>query len=610
MAKDVIVVVQRDALPKTKESLDILLVSTTGTYPVNTYWDVPSVEAVYGEDGPCPNSKIVRKARTLLNQGKTTLANTLVGRFKIVGFDPPKATPATSATFEADFSASTGNIPIDANIQAVIGDDDNAIIAIAPEYVLEAIGPEPDITAGTKLHFDTSKTPVISTQGARFLQLAVDRGFGAWSNGDGVTKVGIFSIGSSFESVLDLYDGTAWCGVDANGDWISAEHLKGLGSNLFMNIVIGTNTNIGISLQDDISAYSVPMDALAAAFAGTTFTKGGKAYIGTADGARVTFTATVQGVTGSIPEQLKLYADEYPITGITPVVEFVNGRDALSAAEELIMTIQEFQSDVDNDWYYLITDRDEESFVTALAKFAEASEPSEAELGAGVEDHRKFYMGQTTNKAFASLTARAAVIYTDPEYLDEEPDASYSGNVAPFYPRSVTWKFKRPQDGNAPTGAGLKLISLPKLTDGEREALLSNHVNFLTEEYKRQYVKNGTCLDGEFIDVVLGGDWIAARMRSLLYDILLTNANIDYDDAGFGLVTLAVIQALAEAVDLGIISRDPDSKNGVFTVKTPKYADSTEEQRRGRIMPDITWEALLSGAIHQVKAKGALRASL
>ena len=37
MARDVIVVVQRDALPSEKESLDILLVSTTGDYPVGTY---------------------------------------------------------------------------------------------------------------------------------------------------------------------------------------------------------------------------------------------------------------------------------------------------------------------------------------------------------------------------------------------------------------------------------------------------------------------------------------------------------------------------------------------------------------------------------------------
>ena len=83
MAKDVIVVVQRDALPKEKENLDILLVSTTGEYPVAVYRDIPSVEAVFGPSGPCPNAKIVRKATTLLNQGKTTLADTLVNKFKI-----------------------------------------------------------------------------------------------------------------------------------------------------------------------------------------------------------------------------------------------------------------------------------------------------------------------------------------------------------------------------------------------------------------------------------------------------------------------------------------------------------------------------------------------
>ena len=211
------------------------------------------------------------------------------------------------------------------------------------------------------------------------------------------------------------------------------------------------------------------------------------------------------------------------------------------------------------------------------------------------------------SKDFACEAARAAVIYTDEEFLREEPDASYTGNVAPFYPTSVTWKFKRPQNGNAEIAS---VISLPQLTDGERDALLENHVNFLTEEYKRQYVKDGTCLNGEFIDVVLGGDWIAKRMRDLLYNLLLENANINYDDAGFGFIATAVMQALSEAVDHNIIARDAESKAGVFTVVIPKYADSTEDQRRNRIMPDITWEALLSGAIHNVKVKGALRASL
>lgn len=493
MAKDVIVVVQRDALPKQKESLDILLISTTGAYPVDEYRDIASVEAVYGTGGPCPNSKIVRKATTLFNQGKTTLAETLVNKFKIVSFEPTSARAATAASFIA-----------------TLPDEETAPVA-----------------AGTPL----------------------------WVR-----------IGGDDKALIE------------------------------------------ITTTAEITKWT----QFATLFKGTTFTKGGKTYSAKTSGATITFTATEPGEADTIPESINVFSDSNLLNEILFIndIEFVNGTNKVSEADALIETIKQFQAEVDNDWYYFMTDKDDDDYVMACAKFAEASEPSEAELGVGVEDHRKFYMGQTSNKKFACLTARAAVIYTDAEYLNEEADASYTGNVAPFYPNSVTWKFKRPQNGNAPASAGTKLITLPALTDAERDRLLDNHVNFLTEEYKRQYVKDGTCLNGEYIDVVLGGDWIANRMRNLLYDILLENATINYDDAGFGLIGTAVLQALSEAVDLGIIAKDPEKRTGVFSVEIPKYEESTEEQRASRVMPNITWEALLAGAIHQVKTKGVLKASL
>ncbi len=498
MGKDVIVVVQRDALPTTKESLDILLVSTTGEVPVAVYRDINAVEAVFGDASKTPNSKIVRKARTLLNQGKTTLAETLVDKFKIVGFAPPSSTPALAAKFVIKFTGA----------------------------------PEPTIEQSKQLY------------------------------------------------------------VRFGGDENTQQSLK--------------------TPEDEGGVKDAA--GMAKLFEGITFTKGGKTYNAAVVEDTVTFTASETGEADTIPNIVAISDSEDFVSQLTiPLTAtFTNGRDTLSAPDSLIETIKKFQEDVDNDWYYLMTDRDEDEYVKALSKFAEASEPSEAELGAGVEDHRKFYMGQTSNKDFVCETARAAVIYSDKEYINEEPDASYTGNVGPFYPKNVTWKFKRPQDGNAATSEGIKLITLPKLTDSDRNQLQENHVNYLTEEYKRQYVKEGVCLNGEFIDVVLGGDWIAKRMRDLLYDILLSNANINYDDGGFGLVATAVLQALAEASDddHNIVSRDPESRAGVFNVNIPKYADSTDEQRRNRVMPDITWEALLAGAIHSVKTKGVLRVSL
>lgn len=265
-------------------------------------------------------------------------------------------------------------------------------------------------------------------------------------------------------------------------------------------------------------------------------------------------------------------------------------------AAALVASIEAFRQK-DDDWYVVMTDQEEESYVTALAAWAEASEPTEAELGAGVEDHRKFYFGQTTNKELAIKSRRSAIIYTDNPA--EYADAAYVGNVAPFYPESVTWKFKRPQS-----------ITVPDLTEAERAALEEANVNFLTTEYKREYVKNGVCTDGEYIDVQMGADYIAKTMRENLYDIFLENPKIGYTDAGFSIIATGVYRALNRAVELGIIATDPESNQGVFTVVVPKRADATEEQAKNRAIPDITWEAQLEGAVHSVKVKGTLRASL
>lgn len=268
-----------------------------------------------------------------------------------------------------------------------------------------------------------------------------------------------------------------------------------------------------------------------------------------------------------------------------------------SAKAAALVTAIEGIRETDDDWYILLTDQDGDEAVTALAAWAEASEPTEAELGAGEEDHRKLYFGRTVNKELAVKSRRSIIMYGDK--AAEYPDAAYVGNVGPFYPESVTWKFKRPQG-----------LSVPDLKNSERDALEEANVNFLTVEYKREYVKNGVCADGEFIDVQMGADYIAKTMRENLYDIFLENPKIGYTDAGFATIASGVYRALNRAVELGIIALDPESNQGVFTVVVPKRSDATDEEARSRKMPDITWEAQLEGAVHSVKVKGVLRATL
>jgi hypothetical protein len=282
-----------------------------------------------------------------------------------------------------------------------------------------------------------------------------------------------------------------------------------------------------------------------------------------------------------------------------------------AAPTELVAAVEEFRQQDDN-WHILLTDRTDLASITALCAWAECTEPTEAELGAGVEDHRKFYFSHALfSDLFApagdgSLSSTVLLIPNKRRCAGiaaassaEQTAPAYIGNVGPFYPRSVTWKFKRP--------AG---IELPDLTKAQREALEEANWNFLTDEYGKIYVKNGVCFDGEFIDNQLGADWITEHMREELYHVYLVNEKVPYDDEGFSMVGAAVLATLNAAVALHILAKDPQSKQGRFRVTIPTRADATDEQARRREMPPIFWEAEFEGAVHSSKSSGVLYAAL
>ena len=214
----------------------------------------------------------------------------------------------------------------------------------------------------------------------------------------------------------------------------------------------------------------------------------------------------------------------------------------------------------------------------------------------GVEDHRKFYFAETSNKELAIKNRRTTVIYSE---NSEHADAAWIGAVGPWYPQAVTWKFKMPVG-----------ISVPDLKASEITLLEQNNINFVTNEYKKNYIKNGCCTDGEWIDAILGKDWIAITMREKLYDIFMNNPIIPYTDSGFATVAAGVFETLDEATGYGIIAANAESGAGIYNVTVPKRSSATDQQAALRQMPDIPWEAQLAGAVHGIKIKGTLKVSL
>ena len=359
---------------------------------------------------------------------------------------------------------------------------------------------------------------------------------------------------------------------------------------------IGGKTVVEITTSEE-----VPVDCtgLAKLFAGTSFEEDGVKFTAAVDDNTVTYTSTTRTAVSGYAESISLYkdADCFEDMGLSGAVVSVSvGKADTTKAENLIAAIEDLR-DHNDDWYFILTDVTDPVCVTALCKWAESTEPTEAALGAGVEDHRKFYFGQTNDKEYVNEYGRSVVTYAD--NLAEWADAAWVGSVGPFWPESVTWKWKVP-DG----------VSVADLRDSERDLLEENRVNFMTAEYKHEYMKNGICGDGNFIDNVLGADYITHQIRENLYEIFIANKKIAYTDDGFALVAAGVFAALNRAVELHIIATDPEDDTGVYTVVIPKRADATDEQARNRQMPDIKWSAQLEGAVHSVKVNGTLRVTL
>lgn len=89
MPKDVVVVVNIDAKPSGTENLNILLLSTEGAKDVAVYRDLDIIKEAF------TGKKVAAMAEALFEQGKTTLAETLIRKVKIAGIAAPSVSGET-----------------------------------------------------------------------------------------------------------------------------------------------------------------------------------------------------------------------------------------------------------------------------------------------------------------------------------------------------------------------------------------------------------------------------------------------------------------------------------------------------------------------------------
>ena len=164
---------------------------------------------------------------------------------------------------------------------------------------------------------------------------------------------------------------------------------------------------------------------------------------------------------------------------------------------------------------------------------------------------------------------------------------------------SETWAFKQLAAVNPSTFSG----TLEK-------SLQDGHSNFFIQAAGKNITMIGQVRAGEWIDVIRGRDWLQNDMQLRIFNLLIMNPKIPYTNSGIALVENQMIASLKAAQKRGIVAFDEYDEDSVlvpgYITSVPNSMSLTASQKASRILTDCKFSARLAGAIHAVRADGAL----
>ncbi len=248
-----------------------------------------------------------------------------------------------------------------------------------------------------------------------------------------------------------------------------------------------------------------------------------------------------------------------------------------------------------NDWYALITESRELANQKLIASWTQANEKL-AILASGDSAIVDADDGDIGTYLKDSSIDRVAVFYHPKSKLadvddvlptdDEIPEAGWFGKMLSKKPGSATWALK-----------SLSNISVYSLTEGQVTRCRNKNVNTYLPSAGVPVTQQGQTGSGEYIDVIHGMDWLKARIQNLVFGAMINTDKVPYEDIGVQMIVSPLRTALDEGVANGIITSEYD-------VTYPLVADVSATDKGNRILPDVNFDATLSGAIQATKIDG------
>jgi len=244
----------------------------------------------------------------------------------------------------------------------------------------------------------------------------------------------------------------------------------------------------------------------------------------------------------------------------------------------------------DNDWYGLSVTTRTPADILLIAAWIETRTKI-----FGLASNDAGILAATTTDIAEDLQAlgytRTFTVYhqdADNSITDLMPEDAWFGRMLPKAPGSATWAFK------VLTGVTVSTLTATQIANA-----LGKNCNLYELVAGRNMTHEGVVASGQFIDVIVGVDWLESRMTERIFGRLASSDKIPYTDDGINMVAAEVRAQLDAAIDQAVITPG-------YTITQPAAADISAGTKETRDLSGVTFEATLQGAIHNITVVGTV----
>lgn len=244
---------------------------------------------------------------------------------------------------------------------------------------------------------------------------------------------------------------------------------------------------------------------------------------------------------------------------------------------------------LNNNFYAVVMTSKEPEHQLAMSKVIETSSKI---LGISSDDQNILKADNTENilHVLKSLnTKRTFIVFNSGAGGGVYPEAAWLGLMLTKPAGSATWGYQQ-----------LSGVKADHISEDDLETLNNKNGNYFCSLAGSDIMLSGMMASGEWIDIVRGLDWLDNHLKVQVGNALVSSEKIAFTNSGVAVIEAAIYFALKEAANMDILDAS------TIEVSVPDVRKLSSSVKQKRILPNVTFSAMLVGAIHTVKIQGSL----